>query len=666
MVVEIGHFALVLALVVALVQTVLPLVGAHRMNAPAMAVAMPAATLQFLLVLLAFAALTHAYVTSDFSVLNVYQNSHSAKPMLYKVTGVWGNHEGSMVLWILMLSFLGALVAWFGGNLPPSLRARVLGIQALIAACFLAFSLLTSNPFARLDPVPLDGTDLNPLLQDPGLAFHPPFLYLGYVGFSIAFSFGVAALLEGRVDPAWARWVRPWTLLAWASLTLGIGMGSWWAYYELGWGGYWFWDPVENASLMPWLAGTALLHSAIVVEKRDSLKRWTILLAIVTFATSLLGTFLVRSGVLTSVHSFANDPERGQFLLLICGVLTGGALFLYALRSEALKPTGAFQTISRETALVANNVLLSVILASIMIGTFWPMVAELTMGEQISVGPPYFNMVTIPFAALLVLIMAAGTLVPWKRARLDAVVDRLRMAGIVTMVAAVLTFGMTFGGPVLAVLGIAMGVWSISGALTDLAERTKAFRISWRDSLARAKGLPRAVWGGAFAHAGVGVAILGMVGTSLWVSERLEVMRPGDTMDLAGYTLRFDGVSERRIANYDTQMGMLTLIEDGAPVATLTPERRWYPIAQQQTTEAAISPRWTSDVYVALGDQKDEASGAWVVRAYYHPMVHLLWGGGLLMTLGGIISLTDRRYRIGAPRSAKAARLPANARPAEA
>lgn len=648
MITELGHFALILAMMVAGVQAVAPLWGAHVRDARAMEMARPAAAAQFLLVLFAFLALMHAYLTSDFSVKNVYENSHSAQPLLYKFAGVWGNHEGSMLLWILMLSFLGALVALFGRNLPPTLRARVLGVQAIIAVTFLAFSLFTSNPFERLNPAPLDGASLNPLLQDPGLAFHPPFLYFGYVGFSIAFSFGVAALIEGRVDPAWARWVRPWTLLAWTSLTLGIAMGSWWSYYELGWGGFWAWDPVENASLIPWLAGTALLHSAIVVEKRDTLKAWTILLAIVAFSTSLLGTFLVRSGLLTSVHAFANDPERGRLLLVICGVLTGGALLLFALRSAALKPGGVFQTISRESALVLNNLILSAILFTVLIGTFWPTIAEAVWGEKVSVGPPYFNQIGIPLMTLLAVFMVIGSLAPWKRADLPGVLERLKWAGAATAAVAGLVALIGWRGPTLAILGAAIAMWIMAGTATDIAGRVKLFRMPLKDSLRRAGGLPRAVWGGALAHFGIGVVILGMTGTGLWATERTELMRKGDTVELAGYDLRFDGVTARNIANYRSDYGTFSVLKNGRKLSELHPERRWYPVARQMTTEAAFTPHAGGDIYVALGDPRG-ANDVWVVRAYHHPLVYFLWGGALLMTLGGVTSLSDRRYRVGAP-----------------
>ncbi len=649
MIVEIGHFALALALCVALVQAAVPLWGAHRGNPQAMALARPAANLQLLLVAVAYAALTWAFYTSDFSVKLVFDNSHSAKPLIYKLAGVWGNHEGSMLLWILILALLGAMVANFGRNLPASLKSRVLGVQAIITLSFLAFLLFTSNPFLRLDPAPLDGTDLNPLLQDPGLTFHPPFLYLGYVGFSVAFSFGVAALLEGKVDPAWARWVRPWTLLAWSSLTLGIAMGSWWAYYELGWGGFWFWDPSENASLMPWLAGTALLHSAIVVEKRDTLKSWTILLAIATFSTSLIGTFIIRSGLLTSVHAFANDPGRGVLLLGIWGLLTGAALVLFAMRAPAMKPGGAFQTVSRETALVMNNILLCVTLFVVMLGTFWPAVVEAVTGELVSVGPPYFNAVATPFFAAAMLLMSAGSLMPWKRADMAAVLRRLGWAAAASAAVGIFAAWLYSGGPLLAPFIMALGAWAIFGAAEDISGRIKLFRMPLRQSLARARNLPRAAWGGAVAHAGLGVTILGVTGVSLLTQEHAEVLFPGDRIDIGrGEYVEFGGVTEAEVANYLTEIGDIRVVrEDGSLVATLRPETRWYPVAQMLTTESASVRQGVSDIYVALGDARGPE--AYVVRAWRHPLVYLIWSGSVIMFLGGMISLSDRRYRVGAP-----------------
>ncbi|WP_041785404.1 heme lyase CcmF/NrfE family subunit [Rhodospirillum centenum] len=648
MIPEIGHYALVLALLLATVQATLPLLGAARGNAAWMEVGRPAAYAQFLMVVVAFAALMWAYVVSDFSVQNVVENSHSLKPMLYKVSGVWGNHEGSMVLWVLMLAAFGGAVAAFGGNLPPTLKARVLGVQGMVGVGFLLFTLLTSNPFLRLDPAPADGRDLNPLLQDPGLAFHPPFLYLGYVGFSIAYSFAIAALIEGRVDPAWGRWVRPWTLVAWASLTLGIALGSWWAYYELGWGGWWFWDPVENASLMPWLAGTALLHSAIVVEKRDALKTWTILLAVLTFALSLMGTFLVRSGVLTSVHAFAVDPERGVAILLLLALATGGGLLLYTLRAASLKAGGLFAPISREGSLVLNNLLLSTACATVFLGTLYPLFLDTVGGSKISVGAPFFNTTFVPLMVPLVAAMAVGPMLAWKRADLPGALARLWVAAVLVVVCVLWALWAHGFRPVMALVGIGMAAWAFFGAFAELAERVRLFRIPLGDSLSRAAGLPRSAWGAAIAHAGLGISIAGMVGTSAWMSEDVRIMHPGDSASLAGYEFRLESVEPAQIANYAAQRGTVTVTRDGQAVATLHPEQRFYPVAKMTTTEAAIHTTFVSDIYVALGGKAEEGDG-WTVRLYYHPLVPWIWFGAVVMVIGGLISLSDRRYRLGVP-----------------
>ncbi|MFN3401110.1 MAG: heme lyase CcmF/NrfE family subunit, partial [Ferrovibrio sp.] len=503
MIPELGHIALILALCLALVQGVLPLVGAARGMPGWIALGPQAALGQAVLVAFAFGCLTYAYVTSDFSVLNVAENSHTLKPMLYKVSGVWGNHEGSLLLWILILVIFGAAVAAFGRNLPATLKARVLGIQGLIGVGFLSFILFTSNPFNRLLPAPLEGNGLNPLLQDPGLAFHPPFLYLGYVGFSVAFSFAVAALIEGRVDPAWARWVRPWTLAAWCFLTIGIALGSWWAYYELGWGGWWFWDPVENASLMPWLAGTALLHSAIVVEKRDTLKSWTVLLAILTFSLSLLGTFLVRSGVINSVHAFATDPTRGVFILLFLVLVVGGSLVLYAFRAPVLQGVGVFAPLSREGALVLNNLLLAVACAAVLLGTLYPIALDAINGAKVSVGPQYFNAVFIPLTAPLVAAVAIGPLLAWKRGDLAAALRRLLPAAVAMLIALAIGLWLLDGRSFMALLGLGLTAWLGIGALCELALRIKLFAAPAAETLSRARGLPRAAWGMTVAHLGV-------------------------------------------------------------------------------------------------------------------------------------------------------------------
>ena len=661
MIIEIGHFALVLATLVALVQTVLPSLGAHRRDYRLMAIATPAALAQLLLVSVSFAALTHAYLVSDFSVANVYINSHSAKPFIYKLSGVWGNHEGSMLLWVLILALFGAAVAVYGNNLPDTFRARVLSVQASLALAFCLFVLLTSNPFERMFPVPPDGRGLNPILQDIALALHPPFLYIGYVGFSIAFSFAVAALLEGRIDAAWARWVRPWTLAAWVALTLGIALGSWWAYYELGWGGWWFWDPVENASFMPWLAGTALLHSALVMEKREALKVWTILLAILTFSLSLLGTFLVRSGVLTSVHAFAVDPQRGVVILAIMMFFVAGSLALFAFRASELRTGGLFQPISREGGLVLNNVLLTTATATVLVGTLYPLALEAINGSKISVGPPYFNMTFIPLMIPLLLAMPVGTLLPWKRGDLQAALQRLFLAAVVTLAAFVVVFALTHRGPWLAPFALAIGVWVIMGALTDWLQRIRAFERADRAELVRrARNLPRSAYGTLLAHIGVGVMVIGITATSAWQTEVIEAMKPGDRLNIAGYEITFRGTAPRRGPNFQETVGHFAVESNGRHRFDLEPSKRLYDAPRQPTTEAGIRATLLGDLYLVLGDPIHDGSHA--VRAYFHPLVRLIWLGALIMSIGGVISLLDRRLRVGAP--SRRQRLPA-AEPAE-
>ena len=651
MIIELGHFALILTLGVTLVQMALPAWGARIGDVRLMSTGEPAALAQLTLITFAFLALTHAYVTSDFSVENVYSNSHSLKPMLYKVSGVWGNHEGSMVLWVLILAVFGAAVALFGNNLPATLRANVLAVQAGIAVCFLLFIVFASNPFVRIPPQ-LEGRGLNPMLQDPALSFHPPFLYAGYVGLSMAFSFAVAALIEGRTDAAWARWVRPWTLAAWVCLTLGIAMGSWWAYYELGWGGWWFWDPVENASFMPWLAATALLHSAVVMEKREALKVWTILLAILAFSLSLMGTFLVRSGVLTSVHAFAVDPRRGLFILVILVVLIGGALALYALRAPRLQQGGLFAPISREGALVLNNVLLTVACATVLTGTLYPLALESLTGAKISVGAPYFNLTFVPLMIPLLLAMPVGPFLAWKRGDLAAALQRLFVAGIISMVALTAAFALFWRGPWLAPFGIALGVWIVAGALSEWSSRVKLFAAGRDEVWRRARGLPRSAYGGMLAHAGIGLMVLGIVGTTAWQSEHVVTMKVGGRTEIGGYELTFRGVAPNQGPNYQEQVGLFAVTRGGSPVTELEPSKRIYDTPRQATTEAGIHAAWTGDLYVVLGDALQDGSG-WVVRAYFNPLVRLIWIGCLVMAFGGLLSLTDRRLRVGAPRRAR-------------
>jgi cytochrome c-type biogenesis protein CcmF len=660
MIAELGHFVLVVALCVAVLQAVVPLVGAARRDSAWMAFGDMAALLQLLLVAGAFAALSYVFVTSDFSVKMVIANSHSLKPMLYKISGVWGNHEGSMLLWVLILALFGVSVALFGGNLPPTLKARVLSVQAMIATGFLLFILFTSNPFLRTVPPPADGNDLNPLLQDPGLALHPPILYMGYVGFSIAFSFAVAALIEGRVDAAWARWVRPWTLLAWSFLTAGIALGSWWAYYELGWGGFWFWDPVENASFMPWLAGTALLHSAIVVEKRDALKTWTVLLAIITFSLSLIGTFLVRSGVLTSVHAFATDPGRGVFILMLLIVAIGGSLGLYAWRAPQLKGGGLFQPVSREGALVLNNLLLTTATATVFIGTMYPLFLEAVGGGKVSVGPPYFNATFVPLMVPLVVALGVGPLLAWKRGDLGGVFARLKSAAVAAVLVAIAVGAWTWGRSILAPIAMGFAVWVGAGAMTEIAGRIGLFRMPLRDSLARAMGLPGSAWGMMLAHLGFAVVIAGIVGVSAWQAERILVMKPGEKMEIAGYELTFDKVEERRGPNYNSLYGLFTARRDGVEIAKLDAEKRRYVVGGRETTEAAIHTMFRGDLYAVIGDPAE--GGAYTVRFYYKPLVAWMWLGAMVMVFGGFVSLGDRRFRIGAPTRK---RMRAAAAPAE-
>ncbi|MGR3292194.1 MAG: heme lyase CcmF/NrfE family subunit, partial [Paracoccaceae bacterium] len=596
MLVELGHFALILSFLVAIVQTVAPIAGAQRGNRAWMAVAEPAAFAQLLLIGFAFAVLTYAFVTSDFSLSLVVQNSHTAKPLLYKFSGVWGNHEGSILLWVLILALYGAIAAYFGGNLPATLRARVLGVQGAIGAAFLGFILFTSNPFLRELNPPMNGQDLNPLLQDPGLAFHPPFLYLGYVGLSMSFSFAVAALLEGRVDAAWGRWVRPWTLAAWIFLTVGIALGSWWAYYELGWGGFWFWDPVENASFMPWLISIALLHCAIVVEKREALKSWTILLAILAFGFSLIGTFIVRSGVLTSVHAFANDPERGVFILMILGVFIGGALTLYAARASALEAKGVFSLVSRESALVLNNILLAVAAFVVFIGTIWPLLAEMFFDRKLSVGAPFFNAAFTPFMIALAIVMPIGVLMPWKRARFGRAVMPLGGVLALAMASGVLVWSLQTGGSMLGPFGAMLAVWLVGGSVMDLWQRSG--RGEFSQKIRRMGRLPRADWGRAVAHGGLGLTMAGIAGLLAWQSEDIRVAQIGDAFEVAGLTISLDDVRREQGPNYFATIADVSVRKDGQLVALLRPEKRSYPVAQMVTTEAAISNGFLRDVYL--------------------------------------------------------------------
>ncbi|WP_026380598.1 heme lyase CcmF/NrfE family subunit [Afifella pfennigii] len=660
---ELGHYALVLALALSLIQSTVPLWGAAARDSRLIRVGSATSITTLFFVGLSFAALVYAYVISDFSVENVWANSHSAKPMLYKVTGVWGNHEGSMLLWVLILALFGGLVAMFGGNLPETLKARVLAVQAWVASAFLLFILFTSNPFIRLDPTPGEGQDLNPILQDIGLAVHPPLLYLGYVGFSIAFSFAVAALIEGRVDAAWARWVRPWTLTAWLFLTLGISMGSYWAYYELGWGGWWFWDPVENASFMPWLSGTALLHSAIVMEKRGALKIWTVLLAILTFSLSLLGTFLVRSGVLTSVHAFATDPTRGVFILMILVLFIGGSLALFAWRAPSLKQGGLFAPISREGALLFNNLFLVAATATVFVGTLYPLALEAVTEEKITVGAPFYNLTFVPLMIPLLLAVPYGPMLAWKRGDLIGASQRLGVAMGVTLLAVVVTLVFTGTEGVLPALGIGLGIWLIVGALNELADRSGLTRGAGRHALSRFMGLPRSAFATAIAHAGLGVTVIGIVSTTSYQIETIRSLETGESLQAGAYTITYQDFIPQTGPNYREDVFRLQVSKDGEDLMTVAPTKRFYDARQMATTEAAIETFWFSQLYLSIGEPQED--GGVTVRAYYKPLVTLIWIGSLFMAAGGLVSLTDRRFRVGAAKPAKV-RLAKKPRTAEA
>ncbi|MEQ1768867.1 MAG: heme lyase CcmF/NrfE family subunit [Devosia sp.] len=654
--IELGHFALILAVAAALVSAAYGFVVWKREGSGS-AFMRQSAVLQFLLVGLAFVALISAFVVSDFSVTLVAEHSHSTQPLLFKITAAWGNHEGSMLLWISILAVMGGAVALFGRNLPDDLLTLVLAMQSLLVAAFGGFTLLTSNPFARLTPVAMEGQDLNPVLQDIGLAIHPPLLYMGYVGFSVCFSFAVAALISGRIDGAWARWVRPWALVSWCFLTLGIAMGSYWAYYELGWGGWWFWDPVENASFMPWLAGTALLHSALVMEKRNALKIWTIFLAIITFSLSLLGTFMVRSGVLTSVHTFASDPTRGLVILSLLALFIGGAFTLFALRASALRQGGLFAPISREGALVVNNLLLATGLAAVLVGTLYPLLLEATTGRTISVGAPFFNLTFGAVMAPLLVVLPFGPFLAWKRGDLVAVVQRLAGAAGLSIFAVIVVFALSGTSVSLAPLGLLLGAWVALGALAELIDRAGFFRLSPGQSWARFIGLPRSAFSTAMAHFGVGMAVIGIVAASAWQTERVTTLAPGGETEISGITLRFSGVTPMTGQNYQAEQGHVIAVRPGWSDRALSPERRVYTASGMPTTEAAIETYGFSQLYVQLGEATPD--GSHVVRVWYKPWITLIWLGALVMAGAGFLSLTDRRLRIGAPR--RAASIPAAA-----
>ncbi|MFQ5756033.1 MAG: heme lyase CcmF/NrfE family subunit [Acidiferrobacterales bacterium] len=649
MIPELGHFALILALCLAVIQGVFPIVGAARGLSSWMALARPAARAQFLFLVLAFAALAYSFVVNDFSVAYVARNSNSLLPVHFRLSAVWGGHEGSLLLWSLVLGLWTFAVTVFSRGLPAAFVARVLGVMGLVSVGFLLFMLLTSNPFMRLAPAPVDGADLNPLLQDFGLIVHPPMLYMGYVGFSVAFGFAIAALLGGHLDATWARWSRPWTTVAWMFLTVGIALGSWWAYYELGWGGWWFWDPVENASFMPWLVGTALIHSLAATEKRGAFKSWTVLLAICAFALSLLGTFLVRSGVLTSVHAFATDPARGIFILSFLGIVIGGSFILYAWRAPQVLGGSAFGVVSRESFLLTNNVLLLVAMATILLGTLYPLVIDALGLGKLSVGPPYFNTVFVPIMALLATVLGFGPFTRWRRDELARLWQQLRYAALGAVVIGVSVFAALGGTNGIKVgLGVALAMWIVLGTLQNLRSRLIQRRSIW----ASLSSQPRGFYGMSLAHMGLATVIVGVMVSSLYSTEMDRSLVPGETIEVGGYTFLFDGVHEITGPNFQASEGELHVFKDGKPVTVLRPQKRIYQVRSMPMTEAAIDPGLTRDLYVSLGDPLDD--GGWTLRLYHKPFVRWIWLGAIFMALGGLLAVTDPRYRLATGRRERA------------
>jgi len=641
MIPEIGHLALIMALCMAIVLATLPITGSARAIAGWIGVARPAAYAQLLFMAISFGCLTTSFLTHDFSVAYVATNSNTALPTLYLISGVWGAHEGSLLLWALVLSCWTGLVARFSKSIPEATVARVLGVMGLVAIGFLLFLLLTSNPFERLFPAPAEGRDLNPLLQDPGLAIHPPMLYMGYVGFSVAFAFAIAALLEGRLDAAWARWSRPWTNIAWMFLTIGIALGSWWAYYELGWGGWWFWDPVENASFMPWLVGTALIHSLAATEKRGVFKTWTVLLAIFAFSLSLLGTFLVRSGVLTSVHAFASDPARGLFILVFLAVVVGGSLLLYAVRAPTVKSSATFDWVSRESVILLNNILLVVTAASILLGTLYPLVIDALGLGKISVGPPYFNAVFIPLTAPLAVAVGLGMLLRWKRDLFGALALRVRWIALACVVLGLLLPLLMPFYSWAAVFGLSLALWTLASTGLSFYDRMGAKGFSWE----RLRGIPSGFYGMTLAHAGIAVFAVGITLTSAYSIEKDVRMAPGEALDMAGYSFRFHGVKQTQGPNYVAEQAFVTVDHDDKRVAEMQPQKRVYQVQKMPMTEAAIDAGLFRDLFVAIGEPLGN-QGAWSLRIYYKSFIRWIWLGAMLMAAGGLLAALDRRYRI--------------------
>ncbi len=633
MIPEIGHFALVLALSVALVQGVFPLWGSFTGKLQWISMARPAAFAQLFFLVISFACLLYAFVSDDFSVLYVASNSNTQMPTIFKVSALWGAHEGSLLLWAMVLAGWGAAVAFFGKGIPSLMLARVLSIMGLICVGFMLFMLMTSNPFERLVNIPLQGRQLNPLLQDIGLAIHPPLLYMGYVGMSVAFSFAMAAMMGGKLDAAWARWARPWTNFAWVCLTFGIALGSWWAYYELGWGGWWFWDPVENASLMPWIVGTALIHSLAVTEKRASFKVWTVLLAILAFSLSLLGTFLVRSGVLTSVHSFASDPARGLFILIFLLVVIGSSLLLFAFRAHKLKSTGTFSLISRESGLLVNNVILMVMAATVLLGTLYPLIIDALGSGKISVGPPYFNAIIVPLALVLFFVMGFGFYLRWKKDSIERVLRKTWIPlAAALLIALIVPWLMTSEFNIKTILGLFAGSWiSLSALMWILSLGSSPFK------------LPLATWGSVIAHIGMAITVVGITVVSLYDSEKDVRLEQGQSYELAGYTYTFKNIESIKVDNYSANRATMDVSQNGKLITTVYPEKRDYGPGAMPMTEAGIDAGFTRDLFVALGEQL--GNNAWSFRLYHKPFVRWIWLGGILMGLGGLLAAFDKRYR---------------------
>ncbi|MEJ2142409.1 MAG: heme lyase CcmF/NrfE family subunit [Gammaproteobacteria bacterium] len=641
MVPEIGQFALILALVMALIQGILPIIGAWKNIPEWMNLARPAAWSQLLFLLVAFGCLVYSFIVHDFSVLYVASNSNTQLPLIYRVSAVWGAHEGSLLLWALALSLWTGAVTIFSRKIPQVMSARVIGVMGMVSVGFLLFLILTSNPFERLFPVPTQGRDLNPLLQDPGLAIHPPMLYMGYVGFSVAFAFAIAAMLGGRLDSAWAKWSRPWTSIAWVFLTLGITLGSWWAYYELGWGGWWFWDPVENASFMPWLVGTALIHSLAVTEKRGSFKAWTVLLAIFAFSLSLLGTFLVRSGVLTSVHAFATDPARGVFILVFLALVVGGSLLLYAIRAPQVRSASQFNAVSRDTALLFNNVILVVTAFTILLGTLYPLLIDALSLGKISVGPPYFNSVFVPLTIPLALLVGVGALMRWKRDDVSRLAKKLWLIVVISIVLGFLFILLyTSAVQIMAVIGVALALWVMMTAVIGIYDRIKG-----KSNLVTGlKTIPLGFYGMSLAHFAIGIFIVGICLTSLYSSEKDVRLAPGERYSLGGYTFIFNGVTQKNGSNYLAYEGDIKVVKGHEQIANLRPQKRIYLSQSNPMTEAAIDAGLTRDLFVALGEQLD-SDNAWSVRLYHKPFIRWIWFGAVLMAIGGLLATSDKRYR---------------------